>query len=65
MDNTREVFKQVKNPKEVDGVGFISGGYNQCDGCRRELPLINGIHRGDDRHDMIGCTKTLYIFKAP
>jgi hypothetical protein len=33
---------------------------NQCDGCRRGLPLNeNGIHRGEG-YDMIGCTADKY-----
>lgn len=33
---------------------------NQCDGCRRDLPLHNGLHRGDTSWDIIGCTAHLY-----
>jgi hypothetical protein len=32
---------------------------NQCDGCRRGLPVKNGIHRGAG-WDAIGCSKSLY-----
>lgn len=32
---------------------------NQCDGCRRGLPLKDGIHYGDG-YDMITCTKERY-----
>jgi len=32
---------------------------NQCDGCRRGLPLHDGIHRGDG-YDMIACTASRY-----
>lgn len=32
---------------------------NQCDGCRRHLPIIDGIHM-DFGYDMIGCTKDRY-----
>lgn len=32
---------------------------NQCDGCRRGLPLTDGIHYGKG-YDMIGCTKNRY-----
>lgn len=32
---------------------------NQCDGCRRGLPLKDGIHYGDG-YDMIACTKERY-----
>jgi len=32
---------------------------NQCDGCRRHLPIIDGIHM-DFGYDMIGCTKNRY-----
>lgn len=32
---------------------------NQCDGCRRGLPLEDGIHVSEDGY-MIGCTKHLY-----
>jgi hypothetical protein len=33
---------------------------NQCDGCRRGLPLKDRIHRGTDPWDAIGCTSHLY-----
>jgi hypothetical protein len=32
---------------------------NQCDGCRRGLPLEDGIHIGEG-YDMMGCTKHVY-----
>lgn len=32
---------------------------NQCDGCRRGLPLKDGIHRGGG-FDMIACTAERY-----
>ena len=32
---------------------------NQCDGCNRGLPLVNGIHRGEG-YDLIGCTADRY-----
>lgn len=32
---------------------------NQCDGCARGLPLVNGIHRGKG-NDIIGCTADRY-----
>lgn len=32
---------------------------NQCDGCNRGLPLVDGIHRGEG-YDMIGCTRERY-----
>lgn len=47
---------------------------NQCDGCRRGMPLAHGVHRHTDETrraaqreggasypDMIGCTKPLYL----
>lgn len=36
-----------------------SGRVNQCDGCRRGLPLLDGVHRGEG-YDLIGCTAHLY-----
>ena len=34
---------------------------NQCDGCRRGLPLKDGNHYGPDGdYDMIGCTANQY-----
>jgi hypothetical protein len=38
---------------------------NQCDGCRRGIPNINGIHRGDSVFDMIACTADRYQASAP
>lgn len=32
---------------------------NQCDGCRRKLPLVHGTHYGEG-YDMIGCTADRY-----
>ena len=34
---------------------------NQCDGCRRGLPLKNGLHIGDGFNDSLCCTKHLYL----
>jgi hypothetical protein len=34
---------------------------NQCDGCRRNLPIVDGIHRGSDLYDVQYCTKGLYM----
>lgn len=33
---------------------------NQCDGCRRRLPLVNGIHREPGGGMGIGCTADRY-----
>lgn len=34
---------------------------NQCDGCRRGLPVSErGIHRGPGSWDLIGCTAARY-----
>jgi len=33
---------------------------NQCDGCRRGLPVEDGTHRGEG-YDLIVCTKDRYI----
>jgi len=33
---------------------------NQCDGCRRGLRLIGGIHYDDEGYPVIGCTKEEY-----
>jgi len=34
---------------------------NQCDGCRRKLPIKEGLHYNPDgSYDMICCTKKLY-----
>ena len=32
---------------------------NQCDGCRRNLPVVDGIHQGQG-YDLIACTKVRY-----
>jgi hypothetical protein len=32
---------------------------NQCDGCRRRLPLVGRLHRGEG-YDMIACTAYRY-----
>ena len=32
---------------------------NQCDGCRRGLPIVNGLHEGQG-YDKMCCTKNLY-----
>lgn len=35
---------------------------NQCDGCRRGLPLRDGCHYNPDgSYDYIGCTANLYL----
>ena len=33
---------------------------NQCDGCRRNLLIVSGIHIGNTPWDMIACTKSRY-----
>ncbi len=33
---------------------------NQCDGCKRGLPLKDGIHKASEGYDMIGCTAERY-----
>ena len=34
---------------------------NQCDGCRRHLPIKNGIHYGDEGYTpVMGCTADRY-----
>lgn len=46
--------------KELDLLDYEkSTSANQCDGCRRGLPLENGVHKGAG-YDMIGCTAHLY-----
>lgn len=37
---------------------------NQCDGCARGLPLVNGIHKGEG-WDAIGCTADRYVVAEP
>lgn len=37
----------------------VTNPLNQCDGCRRGLPIVNGIHRGPG-YDLIGCTADRY-----
>jgi hypothetical protein len=38
---------------------------NQCDGCRRGLPLDdNGVHHGESLTDMMGCTRNRYKIKT-
>jgi hypothetical protein len=37
---------------------------NQCDGCRRGLPVENGLHRGAG-YDLIHCTRALYEQMKP
>lgn len=41
---------------DVDWADFV----NQCDGCRRGLPLQDGIHYGDTLTDRVACTKGRY-----
>jgi hypothetical protein len=33
---------------------------NQCDGCRRGLPLRGRIHFGPEGYDLIACTADRY-----
>lgn len=33
---------------------------NQCDGCRRGLPVRDGTHYGKSPFDAIGCTADRY-----
>lgn len=42
-------------------LGQLREKMNQCDGCRRGLPLRDGVHSNPDgSYDHIGCTKHLY-----
>ena len=43
------MYGDKPKPKEV----------NQCDGCRRGLPIVDGLHKGPG-YDMIACTKERY-----
>jgi hypothetical protein len=39
---------------------------NQCDGCRRHLPIKNGIHYGDEGYvAVMYCTKDRYQQPSP
>lgn len=38
---------------------------NQCDGCRRGLPIEGNIHREANGHGYMVCTKQLYECKYP
>ena len=37
---------------------------NQCDGCQRGIPVINGVHKlvgiGNYPNEVMGCTADLY-----
>lgn len=33
---------------------------NQCDGCARNLPIINGLHRDSNGHPVMTCCAGLY-----
>lgn len=34
---------------------------NQCDGCKRGLPIEQGLHMNNDGRPYMGCTKSKYI----
>lgn len=53
----------VCNPNGITPAQEVPTYYviNQCDGCRRGLPLDrHGVHHGPGPYDVIGCTKDLY-----
>ena len=35
---------------------------NQCDGCRRKLPLTDGIHMDSKNYPYMVCTKERYTY---
>lgn len=41
--------------------GTGEGPVNQCDGCRRGLPKVNGIHRAPESWDGMVCTAGRYV----
>lgn len=52
----RQPDPQEQEPQEI----------NQCDGCCRGLPVVNGIHRGPSGFwggDIQFCTKDRYLTK--
>ena len=55
-------WKAVKNAKPFSfrcNVCLPWPKVNQCDGCRRGLPIVDGLHKGEG-YDMIACTKERY-----
>lgn len=54
----------VRLPKNVQVAVVVSLNElsNQCDGCRRGMPLEDGIHRSDYAYDLMSCTKHRYRF---
>lgn len=56
LDNpARRLTDSEADEFDADWTKFV----NQCDGCRRGLPLEGGIHFGEG-HDMIACTRRRY-----
>jgi len=33
---------------------------NQCDGCVRGIPVVEGIHRDDEQYFGMACSKSSY-----
>ena len=55
-------WKCVRNAKPFTfrcHICLLPSGINQCDGCRRNLPVVDGLHKGEG-YDMIACTKERY-----
>lgn len=48
-----EFYKQNKSKYEAVRL-------NQCDGCSRDLPVVNGLHRSINGHPVMVCTAGLY-----
>ena len=50
----------MDKPLDTGKEHALSLSHNQCDGCRRDLKLKDGIHYNEDGTPYIGCTKDVY-----
>ena len=61
-DSFNELMRSIDGNR---GVRAVAAPINQCDGCRRGLPIENGMHRltgiGCYTGEVMGCTADRYI----
>jgi hypothetical protein len=53
--------RPIERDLEAAAASLLSPIFNQCDGCRRGMPVADGIHRGASIWDVIGCTADRYV----
>lgn len=59
-DYTKQLEKGIDISHLSDRIEVVEE-LNQCDGCKRNIPITDGVHK-DDKTFGIGCTKNRYSY---